>query len=620
MFERAKYPLLIIILMLAFAGRVINSDSESLWVDEGFSYWAIRDGNDLFDVVLNDVHPPIYFVMLKGWSSVTGLSEFALRYLSLLPSLLAVAMVYQVAREILLQTNTRASLVVVPLLAALMFALADMENYIAQETRMYTWHVLWLTVSMWAFLRWLRTHKPTMQWLWFGASVLLLYTHYIGAAGIAVQGIFALIFLRGRKRTVALSTLVAIVVLFVPWLLVVVGNQTENVGTGFNVPSTLESLWQYRIEWFTQQWALNIGLALMGVWWLVNGYRRENFVSTDTYWGRMGIGDSWRYGVLLVLWVVVPVAGAYILNLFTPILIDYRLTQITPAVALLIAFGLGAFRGRTLLFLVMVILVYGIVIDDTPRPRPPWREVGMTATEYAQSGDLALAHVTPSGDWQVIYYYDRWMPEGVQNISLRQWQLERGFDDYNANLPVLLDAHDHVWLMHWSSDTSAFEILRETGHVQTALMQSDWLGNDLNTYRFDRVPAVDEAIATYESGMILRDSAIYPDSLQVDLWWSNETTLDADYTVSALLLDVDGRLVAQLDSFPFENQRPTTTWQANEVVYDPRRLVLADGIDALSGGTYTVAVKVYLWTPEGIIDQRTSAGEDFAVIGEIVVE
>ncbi|HRF95278.1 MAG TPA: hypothetical protein PLZ51_08785, partial [Aggregatilineales bacterium] len=99
------------------------------------------------------------------------------------------------------------------------------------------------------------------------------------------------------------------------------------------------------------------------------------------------------------------VTGAYILNFYTPILMDYRLTQITPAIALLIAFGLGHFRGKSLVFIVTVLLIYGVATDDTAIARPPFRDIGQFVAKIAQPDDLLLAHVTPSGDWQMAYYY-----------------------------------------------------------------------------------------------------------------------------------------------------------------------------------------------------------------------
>ncbi|MDX1991954.1 MAG: glycosyltransferase family 39 protein [bacterium] len=619
--KHLRYAALVAIFLLATAGRILNIDNESLWVDEGFSYWALRqpDVPAMWQVIQRDVHPPVYFFLLRGWSAFTGLSELALRYFSVLPSLLSVAVVYQIARELLklsdrLRSTDSRGDAIIPLLAALMMALADMENYIAQETRSYTWHVLWAALSMWAFLRWVNTGRRGYLVDWAAVSILLLYTHYIGICTLVVQGLFALAFLRRRKLLETLAGFMVVGAVWLPWVLVIISGQTANIGTGFNVPSTLESLWNWRDQWFTQQWPLMMGLALLGVAGLsVQRSGRKDMMRP------VPTGLHLRAVFLPLLWFVVPIALTYILNWYTPILMDYRLTQITPAVALLIGFGLGQFRGAALAFLVSVIVVYGVVVDDTHIDREPWREIGQFAAQYAEPGDLALAHVTPSGDWQMVYYFDRLLPAGTEVRSLRQWQLEQG-ETYAAGLPALLEQHPHVWLMHWSSDRSGFEALAQTGHVPTARVSWDWVENSqLDLYRFDQLPSEEEAVARWENGMVLRDAEIDSDELGVDLWWSfRGQSLDADYTISARLLDANGQLVAQIDSYPFEGRRPTSGWQPGEAIYDPRTLQPAPGIDALPPGDYMVGVKIYRLNPDNTFtDILTTKGEAEAIIGTL---
>lgn len=82
---------LILILLLAFAIRVLGSDALSLWIDEGASYYVITQPSLLDALATTDVHPPLYFYLLKGWASVTGMSEFSLRYFSLLMGMLVMA-------------------------------------------------------------------------------------------------------------------------------------------------------------------------------------------------------------------------------------------------------------------------------------------------------------------------------------------------------------------------------------------------------------------------------------------------------------------------------------------------------------------------------------------------
>jgi uncharacterized membrane protein len=590
---------LVLILLLAAAGRILNIDQESLWVDEGFSYWAIRH-DDMLNIIINDVHPPLYFFGLRLWEGVTGLSELALRYFSVLPSLLSVGMMVPLMREFGRLRGTDAP-TWLPVTGALLLALADMEIYISQQVRMYSWHVLWIIVSMTLFLRWLRLHKDRTLILWGGANVLLLYTQYIGLASIAVQGMAVLLFQRGRTRIKGVVMLALVGVAFIPWMLVVVSGQTDNIGTGFNVPSTLASLWDWREEWFTGQWALMIGLAVAGLV-VVRGER---------------VRPHWASAFILAGWLILPVAGAYVLNFYTPILMDYRLTQITPAVVALIALGLVNIPQTTRGFLVIVILVYGVAIYDTPRPRPPWQAVGQNAALYAQPDDLALAHITPSGDWHMMYYYERFMP-ALERRSLRQWQLEDG-ETYAAGLPALTAQYSTVWFMHWSSDRSGFEALATTGHVQTTIMTEDWLGNDLNVYRFDQVPPEADAVAVYESGLTLRVADFDHDDLRVDLLWSTPQPLTADYTISAIVLDASGRLVAQDDRMPFRGERPTTGFAPGEVVYDPHELTLVEGITALPPGEYTIGVKTYTFTDVGLVVIPTQDGKEFAVVEAFTV-
>ncbi|HRF95277.1 MAG TPA: hypothetical protein PLZ51_08780, partial [Aggregatilineales bacterium] len=172
-----------------------------------------------------------------------------------------------------------------------------------------------------------------------------------------------------------------------------------------------------------------------------------------------------------------------------------------------------------------------------------------------------------------------------------------------------------VWLMHWSSDMSSFEALRDMGYIQTAKTSWAWVENSwLDLYRFDRVP--DVPLAHYTNGMGIRQTRIDPSGLFVEIWWSADVPLAQNYTISVILLDETGRLVAQNDSYPFLGQNLTSTWDIGEVVYDPHTLQLIDGLSSLPAGIYTVGVKIYLLT-DTLTIQPTDDGAEYQVIGEI---
>ena len=57
-------------------------------------------------------------------------------------------------------------------------------------------------------------------------------------------------------------------------------------------------------------------------------------------------------------------------------------------------------------------------------------------------------------------------------------------------------------------------------------------------------------------------------SIHVTLYWQAQQTMVVSYKVFVHLYDGDGNLVAQRDSLPGLGAKPTTTWEAGEVVAD----------------------------------------------------
>src|SRR5258708_16349878 len=86
-------PLLIVLLAALLRFHMI--DHQSLWNDEGNTLRLIeRPLNELLINAAHDIHPPGYYLALKGWWTFTGEMEFALRAFSALAGMLTEACVY----------------------------------------------------------------------------------------------------------------------------------------------------------------------------------------------------------------------------------------------------------------------------------------------------------------------------------------------------------------------------------------------------------------------------------------------------------------------------------------------------------------------------------------------
>ena len=89
------------LLLVAFCLRVYRLDAQSVWFDEGWSwYLAGLPLGQMAQVTAADRSPFVYYALLHGWTGLAGDSEFALRYLSVCADVVAVALVVALGRAL----------------------------------------------------------------------------------------------------------------------------------------------------------------------------------------------------------------------------------------------------------------------------------------------------------------------------------------------------------------------------------------------------------------------------------------------------------------------------------------------------------------------------------------
>jgi hypothetical protein len=593
-------PALTLILLLGAVIRGVNLGVQPLWTDEGFSGFAVMQP-DLLEVLRRDVHPPLYFAVLKAWAGLTGVSELALRWFSLLASVMSIAVMMPLAREVALLRMGGARLRMMPVLAALLMAVAEMEFYIAQEVRSYSLHVLLAMVSTWGFLRWVRTARRPMALVWVLSMTALVYTHYLGAWMGVVHGLYALMVLRGGRRWAAVGLLAASAALFSVWLvLVVLPYQLAKADSDATIdPSTLQTLVWYAHSYLTQQWPLMLGLLILGL-----GTVRD---------GRWQMRPP-QATLLLVLWIVVPVMLTFIGNLRFSIMTYYRISLITPALVLLWALGLTAFGGWARAFLVAVVVVYGTFNVDFYRPKFPEREFAALASQFVVPGEAVLIDMK-GADFSPYYYLLRQVPPAVTVDSLRQYAIWDSAGLYDELLPRLY-ARPAVWVLRWNDEPAVFDLMRRGGFIPTAHRIMRYDGHVLEALRFDpRAQFRGVAPLTEFGPLALRRARFDREALRLDLWWSVPEPLPMDLTTSAIVLNERGEVVAQYDSGPFLGERPTSTWPPRTVMFEPKPMRLLDGRSGLPAGRYQVAVQVYQWLPDGTYKPFVTAdGQPYHVV------
>ena len=98
--KRDHIPILLL-LLAAFGLRVWGLADHNIWWDEGLAAWAARlPVRDILHWTAHDVHPPLYFLLLRSWWLIVGDGEFVLRFPSALAGVLGVSVIYGLGRSL----------------------------------------------------------------------------------------------------------------------------------------------------------------------------------------------------------------------------------------------------------------------------------------------------------------------------------------------------------------------------------------------------------------------------------------------------------------------------------------------------------------------------------------
>ena len=179
-FQRViSFVALSLVSLIYVALRLRHLGTYSLWCDEAFSVFVAKSRwSDLFrQLVVDRVHPPLYYILLKLWISTVGASVARLRSFSVLSSVLTLAPLWSCMKQLRLSNWLR---------IALLLAIACNPFLVlySQEVRMYS---LLCFLTVWSLDLYLRqkSERSSLRILWGLVNLTLVMVH---VAGLAVVG------------------------------------------------------------------------------------------------------------------------------------------------------------------------------------------------------------------------------------------------------------------------------------------------------------------------------------------------------------------------------------------------------------------------------------------------
>jgi uncharacterized membrane protein len=174
-------------------------------------------------------HPPLFFLLLRGWVTLFGHSLTSLRSLAAVFSLLMLPAAWGLCRELF--SSSAVGWVAIALLAV-----SPMQIVYAQEARHYSLWMLIILISSLALLRALRLGH-WRSWAVYGFSIVLgLYTHLFFALIALGHGLYTIFVERCQwsrdVRAYLLSSGLA-VLSFTPWLMLLINRDGHVAGVSW---------------------------------------------------------------------------------------------------------------------------------------------------------------------------------------------------------------------------------------------------------------------------------------------------------------------------------------------------------------------------------------------------
>jgi len=621
------------VLLVATALRLYKIDAQSLWYDEGNSARiAERTLALIIAGAAGDIHPPLYYIVLKYWRAVFGASEAGLRSLSAACGVLTVGLAYLAGRDLF---NRR-----VGLGAAFLLAVAPFAVYYGQEARMYAPLALCAAASTWALIRLAldRAQLESGLWQWSMALVYIaataagLWTQFAYPFVMLAQGLAMLLLTLSRARisprvfvvktlaVYALTSLVAMA-LFAPWVPIAIrqitgwGVAPQHFVLSDALLDALRTLVVGRTLPLDQA---AVPLILVGALLSVGlAFDRARFGQAD---------ESRRAGevpfvrpLAVVILAFLPLGLLFVFGLYRDAYLKVLLVCVLP-ICLLTARGMEIigdwagtrFRRSPVDIRAGVLSALALGLSATWVPslnnlynnpsyaRDDYRAIQRLIASDARPDD-AIIFVAPN-QWEVFTYY--------QKDDHNLFPLGYKPQDYAQAvkpLETIAASHTRLFVLYFAErDADPDGWYEQWLNSNTNKAHEQWIGNiRLAVYASgvrNPVPWIDHDSQITFGPSIHLDNLMtnlshvhVGDVLPINLIWHSDVTLQRRYKVFIHVGPDDGPPVAQNDGEPVGGIRPTPTWNINETLTDRRGVWIR-------GGKAGDALGVYV----GIYDAETA--------------
>ncbi|WP_137804752.1 glycosyltransferase family 39 protein [Pseudomonas sp. G(2018)] len=410
------------LITLALLVRFHGISIPVVWYDEAYSLLlSERSPTLIWSITADDIHPPLYYVVLHYWTMMFGNSALSARSLSALADVGTLLLCIKLMSLI---ATRRAACI-----AGVLLVLLPISVRYSQEARMYAMLGFWLMAATVALVCWSRQPKrkryPVIYALLMTAA---FYTHYLAALCVLVHWLYwsglgcgesALLPL--RKWLMANA---AIVVLYSPWLPHFIHQAWNRRGLEWITPTTWDML-----PGLFSQFTVMISASDGGLGWALS--ISVLMIVCGVMALRQG-GNDRRSRTLLVCYFYLPVITVFFLSWAVPVFLYRYLVFAAVGLPMVVALVLDrlALKHGVFAFVCLCVCIAG---ETHGLLRVYAQEDGLNGTFGRATRLDSLAEgvnrLAEAGDEIVVNYLYWYLPYSYYNTTGIQPRL------YNATLP-----------------------------------------------------------------------------------------------------------------------------------------------------------------------------------------
>lgn len=349
---------LVLAVVIGIFLRIYGLGIQSFWFDElctiaFISYKSIQA--TLAYILLLDVHPPIYLLLMKVISKIFGISEISMRLPSAIAGIMSIFFMYFMTRKIF-NKSIAAS-------ATIMLALSGSAIYYSQEARSYSILLLFSIISTLLWLDMLKKiekeNYEKKELLLYGLIGLITsYLHYFGTALIFFQLVYLLFTCFWFKKRIKGLFITGLIVAFIfnIWFLPHFICHINSLGDHSSIPRPgMQFFWDFTDFLFNKY--------LIGLFFL------PLLFNTKKLWKsfKINIKNLKPNNPLISLCYLFlsPIIIFYILSQHTPMLVPRYLIIILPVLFLIIPMLLSKIpylKNTRVIIYIFIVSLFGLIV------------------------------------------------------------------------------------------------------------------------------------------------------------------------------------------------------------------------------------------------------------------